>query len=688
MTDLTIADESPLSQPAAGPVATAAPLNGARVPSPSDASQVNDDPEAPIREADRLEAGYLFDQADEIMRSAVASFPEDPSIFAKYTKMALQRSDWHAALERAKQMRESFPDHAAGYSDGLDALRELCRIDEANVLLKDATAKFAGEPWPLRNAALLAETTDDASAAEEYWDALCTRFPNDADGWLQKAAFYRRCGRLEAADETLREAIELFPHNPSLYIAFGQVAGERRDWDEADRRWTSARTRFPSNSYIALQHALVPVGTPVWKYKNFDEAIARLEKLQEQFPEAGSIPESRVRLLRIRGKLDDAAALALALVEQFPAHAGIGLEHARVLTLKDRRDQAIACLTDLMARSPDSVQVYVELAAALSRAGRWDDAESVCKKAISRFRSPRSPLVEYANIAVRREAWSEALKRWRDALRLYPTDPEIRKGIATTRLAVAAEIEANGGDPLSIETPESEDQGSISDLLMKFESLGAPVWGCEFGFVQRKFGAEPISLLRWASINTHRLIEALETRFEGVGSPEQTNLNVPVDTQMDYHTRDTRYWIELHTFVYRGDVSEERLLQQSLPRIRYLRRKLLEDLESVNKIFLFRPGTAVPAEQLDRLHAAMRSYGDNTLFYVICGDPNHHPGTVEIVKPGLMVGYLSRLSWSPQTGVGTPDFSGWVRLCAEAHRLHDVSITSHASAENAVTMPS
>ncbi len=546
----------------------------------SHASREQAEPDALVKQAADLEAASLFDQADEMMRRAIARSPNDDSLFAKYTKMALQRGDWHGALERAAQMRERCPNAAAGYSDGLDALRKLNRVDEANLLLKEGTTKFVNEPWPLHNAALLAETRDDTAAAEECWNALCRRFPDNADVWAQKAGFYRRCGRLEGADDVLSKAIERFPGDFTLHIAFGQVAGERRDWEEADRRWTAARSLFPKNSFIALQHALVPVGTPVWKNKNFDEAIARLTNLTQQFPESGPIQEARIRLLRIRGRLDDAAALAAALMDQLPQQAGIGLEYARVLMLQNRNDQAIACLTDLKQRSPDSVPAYVELAAALSRAGRWDEAESICKQATTRFRSPRGSLIEYANIAVRRAAWREAFDRWQEAMRLHPADPEIRKGMATTRLALAAEIEANGGDLSLVERPQSEDQGSIADLLMKFESLGAPVWGCEFGFVQRKFGAEPISLLRWASVNTRRLIEALESRFEGVGLPEQTTLTVPVDTQIDYHTRDTRYWIELHTFVYRGDAPDEKkLLEQSCPRVRYLRRKIMEDLE-------------------------------------------------------------------------------------------------------------
>jgi tetratricopeptide (TPR) repeat protein len=652
-----------------------------RAPSPSHA-----DAEALGKQASGLDANYLFDQADAVMRSAIASFPRSVSLFAKYTRMALQRGDWHGALERAQQMREGFPADPGGYEDGLKALRELRRLEEASALLKEAAAKFAEEPWPLREAAFLAEAKDDMTAAEECWEMLCTRFSDNKDAWTQKIGFYRRCGRLEATDETLRGAIDRFPSDPNLHITFGLVAGECRDWAEAERRWEAARARFPDNATIALHHALVPTGTPVWKNKKFDESLARLETLQRQFPDFGPAQEARLRLLRVCGKFDEAASLATALKDQIPDHAGIGLEHARVLTLQDRRDEAIACLSELRERLPDVVEAYVDLAAALSRAGRWDEADSVCERALARFRFQRGPLVEYANIAMRREAWQEALIRWQKALRLFPAETEIRKGIATARLALVAEIAASGGDPSSVEMPDGDDQGPISDLLMKFENLGAPIWGCEFAFIQRKFGVEPISLLRWAGVNTQRLIEALESRFEGVGTPEQTKLNAPADTQMDYHTRDTRFGIDLHTFVHRGQMPEEKLLQQSCVRIQYLKKKLIGDLESGTKIFVFRPGAHVSEEQLDQFYAAMRGYGDNTLLYILCGDPNHRAGTVEVVKPGLMIGYLSKLAWSPQTGVGTPDFACWIRICTEAYRLHSASKGGSLGVENAATL--
>jgi tetratricopeptide (TPR) repeat protein len=686
MVDCIIADnESASNVSARGTSAPAA--NDLTPPLLSEGIGAQADSEELLKSAAALDAEYFFDEADEVMRNAIASFPLNASIFARYTRMALQRGDLHGAVGRAKQMRERFPAESGGYSDGLEALRELCRIDEANALLKEAAPKFDNEPWPLRNAALIAESQNDMSAAEGFWEALCARFPDSPDSWTQKAVFYRRCGRLEAANELLRVAIERFPSDAGLYIAYGQVAGELRNWEEADRRFENATVQFPNNAVIALQHALVPIGTPLWKSKNFAEALSRLEKVQERFPKFGQAQEAEIRLLRMSGKFDAAATLGSAAMDKLPNFAGIGLEYARVLTLQDKRDAAIACLQDLMQRLPNAAEVYVDLAAALSRAGQWEEAELICKKAIARFRFRRGPLVEYANVAMRRETWREAMNRWGEALRLLPAEADVRKGIATTRLALAAEIEANGGDASEIEAHQIDDRGSISDLLMKFENLGAPVWGCEFGFVQRKFGAEPISLLRWGGVNTDRLIEALECRFEGVGSPEQTILHLPAaGGQMDYHTRDTRFWIELHTFVYHGEMPEDKLLAQCCPRIRYLRRKLIEDLETGSKIFIFRPGAPIPStEQFARLHAAMRSYGDNTLLHVLCGDPNHRVGTVEIVKPGLMIGYLSRLSWSAKTGVGTPDFSCWIRICAEAYRLHNAVNRGRSSIETTMS---
>ncbi len=57
---------------------------------------------------------------------------------------------------------------------------------------------------------------------------------------------------------------------------------------------------------------------------------------------------------------------------------------------------------------------------------------------------------------------------------------------------------------------------SDAELLCHFESLGR---NCEFGFVQRLSGAEPMGLLRFAGMSFDALVQALNTRFAGIAEP-------------------------------------------------------------------------------------------------------------------------------------------------------------------------
>src|SRR4029077_19430059 len=65
-------------------------------------------------------------------------------------------------------------------------------------------------------------------------------------------------------------------------------------------------------------------------------------------------------------------------------------------------------------------------------------------------------------------------------------------------------------------------------LMMRFESLGE---NCEFGLAQRRCGAEPLGLLRFASAPLPVLLAGLRGRFEGMGDPEQIDIQVSTNRQ-------------------------------------------------------------------------------------------------------------------------------------------------------------
>ncbi len=210
----------------------------------------------------------------------------------------------------------------------------------------------------------------------------------------------------------------------------------------------------------------------------------------------------------------------------------------------------------------------------------------------------------------------------------------------------------------------------MSKILMAFESLGGAGHGCEFGLLQRHLGAEPLGLLRWADLGFDLLTAALELDFAGVGEPEHTIVFMPEHSSSHYWSRDARYWMAQGFHVPASRISLADAKRQICRRQCFLRRKLLEDLRNGEKIFVFKNLARPLAEdELARLHAAMRRYGDNMLFYVRIEDALHPNGTVDIVAPGLMVGYIDHFSHSATDEHLGLSIESWSALCRRAYSI-------------------
>ena len=89
------------------------------------------------------------------------------------------------------------------------------------------------------------------------------------------------------------------------------------------------------------------------------------------------------------------------------------------------------------------------------------------------------------------------------------------------------------------------------------------------------------------------------------------------------------------------------MLAQVCRRLKFLSQKLIADLKSGEKIFVYKiTARSLTRTELAGLRAAMARYGDNTLLYVSYADPDHPDGSVELVEPGLIIGYIDRFAMS------------------------------------------
>ncbi len=224
------------------------------------------------------------------------------------------------------------------------------------------------------------------------------------------------------------------------------------------------------------------------------------------------------------------------------------------------------------------------------------------------------------------------------------------------------------GDGLTIAALERETGVAAADYMLGFESLGD---NCEFGLVQRLCGAEPLGLLRFASISLPNLLRALESRFDALGDPKNLTLSIAGAVAREYMVRDHAYGLYYHSWKKAGTIDPQVFVAQQAGRLHLLRRKLIEDLTEARKIFVWKRNEHTTEAEARALHAALRAYGPNTLLWVTASDPAVVPGAVEQIAPGLIHATTDR--FAPYTDANDLTLDLWLSLCVKADRMREAA---------------
>jgi hypothetical protein len=217
---------------------------------------------------------------------------------------------------------------------------------------------------------------------------------------------------------------------------------------------------------------------------------------------------------------------------------------------------------------------------------------------------------------------------------------------------------------------------TIPQIALQFESLGE---NCEFGLFQRRCDAEPLGLLRFSSTFMRNLIRGIDNGFDGLGEIEDIDPRLEGAPRKEYMIHEKKFGLVYHTFVYEGQRSVWLMREQESARLKFLRRKFMEDLESADKIFVYKFGSGVTEEEILPLHMALNRYGEATLLWVVPAERDRPAGTVEVVMPGLLKGYIDR--FAPDDNAHDFSFDGWLRVCANACVLARLQRPSEADAE-------
>jgi tetratricopeptide (TPR) repeat protein len=534
------------------------------------------------------------------------------------------------------RLRSDMPEAIAGLAQ---CLRQLRQFEEAQTLLAESLDRFPHNFELLDEHAKLAEALAmSAGGGREAWLVVAARwaavravFPDFLPAYWGGAWGFRRVQRWDDAVAIVTEAAERFPDAFEPQFDLANIALDRGDFAQGLQRWADIRRQFPNDprGYIFGSMAL-----------------------------------------QLAERLDDAEALIAEGMQKFPADSGVCIAFATSATKRQAWSVAVQRWRTAFEAWPSDTQIALGLSEALVETGAYDEAEELVRGIMLSLRNDSNVLCLFANIATRRGAWPEAMARWSHARRLFPDDTRIAGNFMAAKMRAILDdqpthVDAGldmpdspyGGpaampDEATLELPETVRMRAI---FADFESMGDD---CEFGIVQRGFGLEPLGLLRWMAISADRLIDGLNSQFEGVGELTQTEI-FPI--RGEYITGDQRYFMHMHTFIGVHEADPQVLLPKLCKRLKILRRKFLEDLHEARKIFVYKSKQTISDATIRQLSAALCSFAENRLLVVMQENASYPSGTLRFLAPHILVGYIENFH------VNAPVLPVWKSLCERAH---------------------
>ncbi len=600
------------------------------------------------------------DEADALLQAVAARFGATDWALNAVIDGAEAIYDWARMLAAAEALRQALPDRPDGAAAACKALARMGRMAEADSMLQEIPAEFADDRNVMEASAVLAEAAHENNMAWSRWDAMRRRHPDCKTGYIGAMRALRRTRRFDLAGNLLEDAAERFSGQRDVLEMIAVVAARGSRWREAAASWHRLVRMAPDNPRYALAAAMAPLGRKAKRAKSVVAVLKRLEEVHEKFPDFVEAYIEHAALLRETRRVEEGESRVAAWCAAFPDNIPLALARIALIETARRTDDALAQVTLLRARMPRGPLIEAAYMRALSRVGNHAAAEAAGREAVDDFPDSREVLSEYARLASRQSDWAEAVARWKDAVARRPTDRNIARELERMQLELSEHLDA-------VASPAMPNEAGF---FAGFESLGGSRSGCEFGMVQRKFGSEGISLLRWTRIGINDLIRALDCDFDGVGDEEYTVVStklVGADGE-EYVTTDTRFVMESHPFINVNDVDFEKMFQQTCRRLQFLRRKMLEDLRSAERIFVFKVQEPATDGDFRRLFAALRRHGDGTLLCVLLADAANPPESVRVLQPGLIVGYVANFLGDP-AGI---QYASWAALAREAaeHRTH------------------
>ena len=328
------------------------------------------------------------------------------------------------ACESSRQTSAEYLEKAQAYFDQDNLIKAKIEVrNSLQVNPKNARARYL--------LALINEQEEDVRGVIGNLLIAIDSDPAFFDARLRLGNYYLVGRRPQEAAEQVEALLELAPDNAAAHLLRGRVALYNGDRDTALAAGQRALELDPglteAVSWVALLHA---------RNDDLETSMAVIDAaiVSAAEPDAEALRASRIRILTEVGERDRAIAELESMARDYPQAMAYPTALAELYVAVGRTNDAEALLNELIARDSDNPRLRVQLATVLAGVGRDDEAEASLEQAIAE--SPDATELKFALAAFyeSRDRDAEAMVILEDIAAL---DPRSSDGLAARNRLVA-----------------------------------------------------------------------------------------------------------------------------------------------------------------------------------------------------------------------------------------------------------
>lgn len=281
-----------------------------------------------------------FEAAEALMNEGLLKKPGESRFAIGLAETARAKGDFETAVQRWSAVRSRFPGLMQGYALGVEALRDLGRLSEAEALVQETMRRFPEEILGFMEHARLADLKQDWDQARQRWDVVRARFGH-LSGYTGAAHALINLGLHDDAEALFTAARVRFPTEPASSAGLARCAEAKNEIVQAITLWKRLAQHFPMHIFSVLEAA-----NALERLNSAQDAENVLRGAIERFPSDMRPSMALGELLLRRGEFCAASKVFAKARDAFPDTQAFYLRGIEALNRADQAAHAQSLLEE------------------------------------------------------------------------------------------------------------------------------------------------------------------------------------------------------------------------------------------------------------------------------------------------------------------------------------------------------